>query len=218
MIIAFSGTDGAGKSTQIDLVSNYFKENGTKNKTVWARGGYTPGFCFFKKILRFLLLKKTSSAGDNTTRTKFFKNKGITKIWLLISILDLFLFYGLYVRVLNIFGYLVICDRYVEDTEIDFKRNFSDLFDPNSSLWRLLIWSLPIPTLSLLLCVPVEVSLIRSKLKREPFPDTPETLSYRLKIYLDEAIFPLSRYCKIDCQKSVGEVQAEIRLSFEQLN
>jgi|APSaa5957512535_1039671.scaffolds.fasta_scaffold57267_2 thymidylate kinase len=217
MIIVFSGTDGSGKSTQIEMISNYLESNQYKIKVVWGRGGYTPLFSSLKKILRVLLTKKIPQAGISQSRDKMLKRKSISKTWLTIAILDLFLFYGLYVRILSLFGFVVICDRYIEDTEIDFRRNFPNIFNPNSVFWRLLVWSLPKPSLSFLLYIPVDVSLTRSKMKGEPFPDTPETLSFRLQSYLNESIFPSAKYHKIDCQKSIESVQIEIREKFKEL-
>ena len=128
MIIVFSGTDGSGKSTQIEMISNYLESNQYKIKVVWGRGGYTPLFSSLKKILRVLLTKKIPQAGISQSRDKMLKRKSISKTWLTIAILDLFLFYGLYVRILSLFGFVVICDRYIEDTEIDFRRNFPNDF------------------------------------------------------------------------------------------
>ena len=217
-IIVFSGTDGSGKSSQIELLKRFFENQGCKVQVIWARGGYTPLFSFLKKILRILLAKKIPKAGENHSRSKMLKKKSISSTWLTIAILDLFLFYGVYVRVLSFLNFIVICDRYIEDTEIDFNRNFPGIFNSESLLWKLLIWSLPTPRQSFLLYVPVDVSLIRSKMKGEPFPDTPETLAFRLKAYLDESIFPSDKYHKIDCQKPIESINSEIVDKFKELS
>jgi len=135
----------------------------------------------------------------------------VSNVWLAIATLDLFLFYSVYVRVLSLLNFVVICDRYIEDTEVDFRRNFSGSFNPKSLLWKVLIWSTPTPIRSFVLYVPVDVSLARSRKKGEPFPDTPETLNFRLKAYLDENIYPSDQYHKINCQQPIEDVQLEIR-------
>ncbi|TLD41221.1 MAG: hypothetical protein JETT_2509 [Candidatus Jettenia ecosi] len=51
-MISFSGIDGSGKGTQIALVEEFFRNNSIKYKTIWARGSWTPGIEFVKKIVR----------------------------------------------------------------------------------------------------------------------------------------------------------------------
>ena len=48
-MIVFSGLDGAGKSTQIELLKFYFKNSGVPVISFWSRGGYTAGMEFVKK-------------------------------------------------------------------------------------------------------------------------------------------------------------------------
>ena len=57
-MIAFSGLDGAGKSTQIDLVAKKHNSKGSKSLILWARGGYTPGMRILKNF--FKISKQTS--------------------------------------------------------------------------------------------------------------------------------------------------------------
>ena len=143
MIIVFSGTDGSGKSTQIEMLINEFRKKGFRTKYIWARGGYTPLFSVLKKILRMLTAKKIPDAGDSPSRDKLLKKKSVSGVWLVIATLDLLMFYGLYVRIMSWLGTVVVCDRYIEDTLIDFKRNFPDTFDDQSLLWKLLVLFTP---------------------------------------------------------------------------
>ena len=209
MMIVFSGTDGAGKSTQIDLLIKRLPHK--KVKILWGRGGYTPVFEFMKKSARKLMGGKIPHSGINDEREKMLKNKSVSKLWLTIATLDLILYYGIYIRYLIISGNAVICDRYINDTLIDFRRNFPHQFNEDSFLWKFLVKSVAKPDYSFLLYVPAKTSIVRSKMKNDPFPDSPETLTYRLKMYMDESIFPSEQYHKIDCQQPVYKIQEEIQ-------
>ena len=198
MLIAFSGTDGAGKSTQIELLSATFINRDKAVKRLWARGGYTPGFEALKKLLRIILKKKVPRSGHSSIRTQSFRNPLVAKLWLWLAILDLIFFWCLYARTLSFSGRYVIFDRYVDDTRIDFNLNFPNVNIEKLFLWRLLELLAPSPDVSFLLWVPVDVSLLRSAQKSEPFPDDEETLLYRLDSYLDEEKFSSEKYMKLD--------------------
>lgn len=210
MLIVFSGTDGAGKSTQIEKLSNKLTLDGKQTVYLWSRGGYTPLISYFKKIVRKLLGNKLPKAGQSKNRDVMLEKKSVSSIWLFLAIVDLILLYGIYVRFLRVTGKVVICDRYVQDTYLDFKNNFPNGFNSESLLWKFLKFLAPEPNVSYLLFVPVKVSQERSLLKNEPFPDSEETLVFRLKNYLDENIFPSTKYIKIDCQKPIDEIHQEI--------
>lgn len=210
MIIVFSGTDGAGKSTQINMLRQALIERGTNSVYLWSRGGYTPLFSIIKKTARFILRKQLPKPGNSSKRDKILKNGKVSKIWLFIATIDLMILYGIYVRLLHLCGKIVICDRYIDDTQMDFEKNFNHSFSANSFIWRLLKTITPKPKISFLLHVPVHISQHRSALKNEPFPDTEETLTYRLTKYLDSHLFPNEKYMKIECTRPINEISAEI--------
>ena len=178
-IASFSGLDGSGKSTQIEKLRDKLNKNGILVTVLWARGGYTPFFHFFKKIL--LISSKSQAFNKELTpkksRAKVMSNHYIAKLWLSIAIADLILYWAIYLRILKIMGRFVICDRFLDDTRLDFKRKFPSILFEKMFLWRLLELVTPLPDVSILLWIPVNESRARSLLKNEPFPDD-EAVSY----------------------------------------
>lgn len=210
MLLVFSGTDGAGKSTHIRLLRKYLEGENKRVVELWSRGGYTPGFVFLKRLARTVLVGKLPDSGESKHRNNIMENPRVSTLWLNVAILDLIVFYGVYVRLLSILGFVVICDRYIEDTLLDFKRNFGKRFNINGCLWRILLLLSPTPKKSFLLTVPVTVSVARSKLKNEPFPDSVETLTWRLEKYNDINIFPLSVFHSVECEKTIDHISQHI--------
>ena len=189
MIIVFSGVDGAGKSTQIDLLKKQITGRRLSVSSVWSRGGYTPGFELLKKSVRIVLGKKSISSGRNEKRDKAMSNSLVSRLWLMIAMLDLLVLYAVIVRIKSFLGRVVICDRYLGDTFIDFSLNFPSSNFEKTWLWKLLVAISPKPDASFLFILPVEESMRRSKLKNEPFPDSKEVLMQRLEIYTTSELF-----------------------------
>ena len=184
-MIVFSGLDGAGKSTQINLLTNLYNKLGTKNIVFWSRGGYTPGMVFIKNL--FMNKNNYFDKNDDlkkSIRKKQFSKPIVRKAWLVLSILDLIFYYCFYIRIKEFFNVKVICDRYIFDTLVDFRLNFPQENVEIWWLWKILIFFAVKPEKHFVLTVSVKESLQRSKLKKEPFPDSKKTLENRLNNYL----------------------------------
>jgi thymidylate kinase len=208
-LIAFSGIDGAGKSTQIEMIIKRLKSEGYSPKYLWSRGGYYGPINTIKTNIRRIFGEKVIPIGrDSKARTKAFSNKYIRNIWLHFAIFDLIMIYCMYIPLLNLFGRTVIADRYLFDTKIDFSLNFPEIKVINWSIWRLLEKLAPTPARHYLLLIPIAESMRRSKLKNEPFPDSKIVLQRRLKYYKDFG--KLNEIVVVDCLKSVESVQYEI--------
>ena len=182
-VLVFSGLDCAGKSTQIDILEKTYLELGEKSFVFWSRGGYTPGFQFLKDCIRFFLKGKAPDPGHNKGREKAFSNPFVRKTWIIIAILDLILFYGIYLRFKYLMNNNIICDRYLIDTLIDFKIAFPKEKLETKMLWRLLELIALKPDFNFVCTIPVSESVVRSRQKFEPFPDSPEVLKQRLTYY-----------------------------------
>ena len=211
MIIVFSGVDGAGKSTQIDLLKKQITGRRLSVSSVWSRGGYTPGFELLKKSVRIVLGKKSISSGRNEKRDKAMSNSLVSRLWLMIAMLDLLVLYADIVRIKSFLGRVVICDRYLGDTFIDFSLNFPSSNFENMWLWRFLVAISPESDVSFLFILPVEESMHRSKLKNEPFPDSKEVLERRLEIYVTSKLFNGQNWVKIDGLDSIDSSANRIK-------
>ncbi len=209
MLFAFSGIDGAGKSTQIELLKNKLEAEGQKVKLVWARGGYTPILQGMKDLIRKMSPKSLPKPGKSKERTKTFNNPKIRKVWLVCAILDLWFLYAIRCRVLSFIGYYIIFDRYVEDTLIDFQLNFAEEQVDNWLLWKFLVKNVPKPDKHFILLIPVAESQYRSKLKNEPFPDSKQVLYNRLETY-QQLVKKGNYYEEIDCLLTIEEISKKI--------
>ena len=185
-IIAFSGSDGSGKSTQIQRLQAHLRRYDIATICCWSRGGYTPLFAKAKSVLRRAsgggLLPP---AGESAQRDRLLGKRWIRRSWLVLSILDLAFLYGVRIRWWRRRGIWVICDRYLLDTRIDFELHFPGENVGRWWLWQALGRFCPSPDVHFVMRVPVEESLRRSTLKDEPFPDPPERLALRLESYCE---------------------------------
>jgi len=206
MIVVFSGLDGSGKTTQIEILKRKFTAKKMRCKVLWARGGYTPGFEFVKKLLRKIIGKRLAPQGAIVERRAQLNRPFVQNLWLFVAIFDLILFWVVYTRILSMLGFIIICDRYIDDTLLDFRRNFSNSNFERSLIWRLLNYLIPPADECFLFWVPISVSEERSLEKGEPFPDDRDTLEWRLNAYMDETTFASEKYIKIDGQISVEEI------------
>ena len=182
-LIVFSGLDGAGKSTQIELIKSSFLKQNKKCFIFWSRGGYTPGFQKLKNIIRKILKNKLPKPGRSQQRDASFGNPLIKKIWLIISIVDLIFYYSIFLRIKLLLGHNIICDRFILDTKIDFNIAYPNEKIEDWLLWKVLLCCSIKPNYHFLLLISVKESMDRSLLKAEPFPDSFETLEKRLAYY-----------------------------------
>ena len=184
LLFTFSGTDGSGKSTQIRLISKYYKKQKIFTEIIWARGGYTNNLQIAKDIFRRIFKKKIPPPGFSRERDELIKNPIISRIWIYFALLDLFAIWVIYIRFNLLMGKYVICDRFIDDTLLDFEINFPQIKVRSMILYKFLRFAIPKASKSFLFYTDVSLSINRSRLKKEPFPDKKEILRWRLNRYL----------------------------------
>ena len=207
--IVFSGLDCSGKSTQIEFLRKEFSDREKNNLVFWSRGGYTPGFQKLKDLLRFVSGKNLPKPGFTPQRKKALSNPVIRSVWLTIALLDLIFYYSVYLRIKYALNYNIICDRYIMDTNIDFILAYPQNKTENLLLWKFLKLTAMRPDFHFVSTIPVNETLIRSKNKFEPYPDSPETLKKRLKLY-NKALSINKKLIFIDGMRDMYEIKKRI--------
>ncbi len=208
-LIAFSGLDGAGKTTQINLLIEQLRRTGSHPVYVWSRGGYTWFFNFLKSVLRNLTRNHViPQSGKSYQRTRAFQRTTIRNLWLELALIELLWLYGVRIRWRLWRGQIVIADRYLWDTLVDFRLNFPQEKIEQWILWRILVKITPKPDASFLLLVPVAESCRRSDVKGEPFRDSQEILTRRLFEY--QSLAKNDRWYILDGLDSVVKIHSEI--------
>ena len=157
MIITFSGQDGAGKSTALLRLSDDLKKNNIDHRIIYARIGTTPRARKYRARL-----------GENADEKRIGRF-----LWL--STLELIYLWCIKLRWQARGKRVVLCDRYVCDTEIDLilrKKSFLQ-----NKLWSFLVKHAPTPSLSVLFSVSGENAKKRLNLKEE-YPTDESIFAY----------------------------------------
>lgn len=120
-LICISGPDGTGKTTQVNLLINKFREKGIEYEYKWLRFHH-----FFSLpvlgIARLIGLSEVKELknGDKIGYHYFYKSKIISKIYIISMYVDTLLFTLIKVHIpMKFFKSNIACDRFIYDTLID---------------------------------------------------------------------------------------------------
>ncbi|MDF1795441.1 MAG: hypothetical protein P1U63_02775 [Coxiellaceae bacterium] len=205
---AFSGLDGAGKTTQIELFLKCFNSMKKPVRRIWLRIGYTPLLDWLRARVRQFRPAMLPPPGQSAERKEKFKSTRLRKVWLVLAMFDLFFYLAVYVRILKLLGYNIVSDRWLDDSNLDLDINFPCECPSNWLLWRVIKRLCPKPAKHFVFIIPVEESMRRSKQKKEPFPDSEAVLIRRLEDY--EKMAKDKNKIKIDGTESLDAIQKKI--------
>lgn len=205
-MISFSGIDCGGKSTQIEKISEYMNSMSMyKNrvKIIHSRGGYTPVLEFVKKTIRSD--KNATPEEQKRYREVVHSSYKKRKLLLWLSIFDLGIYYGIYFRLCELFGKVILADRYFWDSYIDFLMKYSEFDFEKWIVWKIASKIYLKPKQSVIYVIPAELSMYRSTLKDEPWPESVEVRRTRINMYMEQIMKKRWMHV-IDATKSVEEV------------
>ena len=192
MFITLEGIEGCGKTTQIELLANWLKENGTSVVVT-----YEPGDTDLGNSIRSLILDNHIDLSPNTELFLYLADR-IEHVRRVIepALKD---------------GKIVLCDRYHDATIVyqGYGRKIS--IDFIQSCFNFL--KFPLPDLTLLLDCPVEVGL--SRIEKRPLDRLElENADFHERVrkgYLNLARAEPKRIKIIDATRPIYSVQEDIR-------
>jgi thymidylate kinase len=209
MILAVSGVDCAGKSTQIAMLEAHLRAHGARPDVRWHRPGYSRGLDLARAAVRRLRPGAMPAPGPSAARERAFSNPRLQRAWAAMALVDTLTHYAVEVRALSLAGRAVICDRYVDDGLLDLRLRFPDLHTDRWLTTRALLRATPRPDLSILLMLDRARVQERIAAKAEPFPDPPATRERRHAAY--DALAASGRFTVVDADGTPEEVFARVR-------
>ena len=207
-LIAISGIDCAGKSTQIERLADALSARGHRPAHLWYRPGYSPVLDGTRALVRRLRPGMLPSPGDRTAHARAFERPAVRRAWITMAVTDTVAQYGVRLRALRLAGRTVICDRYIDDAMLDLQLRFPEAAGEGSLLERAVRLACPAADHSFLLWLPRQEMLRRMAMKNEPFPDPPERRDERFRAY--EVLASSGRFEVVDATRSIDEVHADI--------
>ncbi|EKF86358.1 hypothetical protein [Methanobacterium formicicum] len=203
-LICVIGPDGTGKTTQIELLINYFEKNGFHYKYQWLR------FYHFFSLPLLLLARfyglsevKILDDGEKIGYHYFHRSKLISHIYPILLFADTFLliFFKIYLPLL--FGKKIICDRFIYDTIVDLMVSTSNYELYKSRVGKLFLMLIP-RNKKIFLLISNETTL---KTRRE---DIKKDRNIGLKIELYEKLANEFNLKTIDTQESINLVHEQL--------
>jgi thymidylate kinase len=208
MIVAISGVDCSGKSTQIERLLEHLRSHGREAAVLWFRPGYSPELDAVRRFLRLCSGSALPPPGPSKEREEAFSRGWVRLGWVCIATLDTLWSYGVKLRFYALGGKFIICDRYVFDGILDLHLRFPGLVGLGGWIATLLRALTPTPAINVLLHLPVEVARERQARKAEPFPDAEHVFLARHSVYTQWTQLP--HFISIDAERPVAEIHGEI--------
>jgi thymidylate kinase len=207
-LIAFSGVDCAGKTTQIELLVRALERRSERPRVLWFRPGYSRELDALRALIRRLRPGALPTVAQPEQRQQAFARPAVQKTWLAMAGADIVLQLALKVRALVLTGHSVVCDRYLPDALLDLELRFPELVARHRRALEAAVQVCPVPDRWFLLNLPKDEMLRRMELKREPFPDAPEVRDARFAAY--QTMTRRSDVIVVDAAQSIDSVHRAV--------
>lgn len=206
-LVAVSGVDCAGKSTQLALLEQALLARGERVRRVWFRPGYSREADALRAAVRRVrpgALPRAEVAVE--ARARAFARRDVRGAWVLAAAADVLLQCAVKARWALARGETLLCDRWLEDARIDLELRFPDEVGAGTldAVWA----RCPAPDVALLLMVDPEEIARRAALKAEPFADPPELRARRYQRYAELAA--TGRVQVVQAGRPIADVQREM--------
>jgi thymidylate kinase len=218
-LIALSGVDGAGKTTQARSLSRALDRCSIRTKYVWSRPGSSRLSSQLVKLaavfipgLRYSATgapgrDQTDPSRDGKHRSGFSPNNWLHRAaWLCLVLLDCLMVFGVRVRLGLLTGHVVICDRYLPDAFADLANRFKNEKAASHPLIRLVAAVCPRPDFAVLLRLDPE----QARSRQEPDSRPPTTESDRSQARLLETFAQRNRVIVLDASRDAELVSDEL--------
>lgn len=166
MLVAFSGVDGCGKTTQAKALQTAFETCHIRTHYIWSRGGSATWLRFFTRWgskTQTTQVGGLSSTEDKVRlRQQRFRSPWLRWGWTWLTTVELLLLYSRHIVLPLLFGWVVICDRYFYDTLADWAAYFGEAEIEKRWASKILRWFSPRPRMAYWLDVSPGVARSRS--------------------------------------------------------
>lgn len=141
-VIAFSGIDGSGKTTQISALRAAFENCAIKTETIWFRCFCSPMSKFLQSIRNQKTINHNSinTKEINTSVNESTRGRIILYFEHIFATIELFYIYAIKVRYFKLFDRVVFLDRCLLDMGVELDLRYPGHPFTSSLLWRFLTW------------------------------------------------------------------------------
>ena len=177
ILVAFSGVDGSGKSTQVDLLEKSFEQINVAVLRIRSRWRPVLSLPLLVIMRRLGYAKVHRAGGVYIVETRLPRGGGLTSLWCILTQIENIVKTGVKLVFPLLLGRTVICDRYALDMVVDGMAGLHDT-PGHMRLGFQLLRLLPRPNFAFFMDIDPEVAFKRK-------PDLPGLEDYveRLRLY-----------------------------------